>query len=846
MSAGRTAQRRANRADSHLQLDGAMARNRRNVVSVIVLALLIIVLGGVLFARLAPRGPHAPLAGVPPPHTFALQSAYRSEEAWIVSEVAHDIVEMASYPAPKPRFTIDDEGGGLYRISFGSADVRVDLRDDVWAPDRFAPVARAVRERVARNATPPLSQDPIVAHAALLNVSAPPLVDLSLQISHALAANMSSRSLHESAALTVGAFALREPRRSRFFDVRWAMNRMTAHLALAAACGCGEPSADGRLAQAVLLIFENRQTLALELLERLASTERSRAVEAWSRAMRLRVTRDVRHLDPTRLMTPLEKREYFDAVYGYGAVAQSRLSDLGVQPSVTFVRSIVARGALVEEGWAVDAALAMERAEYQDVFRRMHGKGIDQDPSAVLNERATRCVERGRPEVLPWGAWAEFAQRQLALTAVQQPRHYMRTIGATSYAENQRLETNREFERLSLFPLSAVVRYKPSGEDVDASYFDRAAAIAMRTPERVSPNMWQFLEDESHCPEVRAQFPRPRVWFMPPSSRVLHNAGPRVLRLGFKVPVEVLGTMRAQAPYDVDLARREAAARYGEKRTSLSNLRVMYGPLLEYNVDAVIDALRYVDDEDDRVRLERTACDLDLSQCMQVAWRLQRRDRAYEAAALYERVFADPQIDAIAASNASWWLVSYYYSHRRIDAALALATRSADTGSSGGLTTLAYLYERLGRFDEAEALYRRDFERYGYPAQLFGFYYRAVNVRQQRELAPRYEAHLRRVFPAGLQRVGTTVEKPSQGVVVVTDNRNVRVQGLRAGDIITGLEGYQVNDLREYRAINACFKTSAMKLTIWRGGTVDVTVVVPDRFMDVAFHTYPKALPDEQ
>jgi S1-C subfamily serine protease len=95
------------------------------------------------------------------------------------------------------------------------------------------------------------------------------------------------------------------------------------------------------------------------------------------------------------------------------------------------------------------------------------------------------------------------------------------------------------------------------------------------------------------------------------------------------------------------------------------------------------------------------------------------------------------------------------------------------------------------------------------------------------------------VFPHGLVSTASGDARPARGVIVTKDNKDVRAKGLQAGDIIVGLEGWQVENLQQYRAINSFFKDDVMKLRAWRGKSFDVTITAPDRFMGIEFRSYP-------
>ncbi len=79
------------------------------------------------------------------------------------------------------------------------------------------------------------------------------IVRAGQSVSETLSKDMRDARAHEGAALVLGAFALRESA-GFFSDVRWTLNRMTAHLAMAAALrGADEPaSIDGALAEVTL------------------------------------------------------------------------------------------------------------------------------------------------------------------------------------------------------------------------------------------------------------------------------------------------------------------------------------------------------------------------------------------------------------------------------------------------------------------------------------------------------------------------------------------------------------------------------------------------------------------
>jgi hypothetical protein len=700
-------------------------KSRRNVVSLIVLGLLLAIFGRIVYVRgLSLRMGAAPAS---------LHTPYASEEAWVVDEIVRDMTEMSAYPAESSKPSIAAEAGGRYRVSFGAKSVDLDLHDDLWAPNLFTPLARAANEIAPAPRQPDADQFSPV-NALLLDLTPPTLVTTSQKISHALKANMRSAASHEAAALTIGAFALRESA-GRFHDTRWAMNRMTAHLAMAATAESSRtPGIDGRLANALLLALANRQVRALEALDGFTAAERTPAVDAWIRALRVRITDDTRMIDAPAAATLLEKLEYFRArrltTTGTAEVALAAISE---ELNASWSRLIEASPRGVEDGWLISDGLKRERAEYESVFQRIHGRSIA-DPITALNARATRCVETGAPDILPWGAWAEFEQRQLALFVDRADRFYRHQFGSQHEADSQKAAVNGELDRLALFPLATIFRTAGvKGGDADLSYINQAISSVIEAPERVTPAAWAFLEFGTHYERVRRGIPPASTWFIAPSARVPYDAASRLKDAGHRVPLSVVESIRQQAPYDYGTASNYLSAKYGQAAAPAADVVAAYGPRLEYDIRALRAACGYAgDDAARRLELLKASCEFSSADCASLGWELARADKADDAARAYERAFADPALDAVAMSNWSGWLVSYYYKHGRTAAAVDLANRSAGTSAFAGLVTAGYLYERLGRIDDAEKMYREAADRYNEPSQLLGFYYRAVVVHQQK------------------------------------------------------------------------------------------------------------------
>jgi hypothetical protein len=742
-----------------------------------------------------------------------------------------------------------DSRDGVYHVALPSraaVPTVIDLREDVWSPARFGALAREAFGEPVRTTSVAPSGD-LTVYRQLLNLGAGPLVTTSATVSRALAADMRSPQAHEAAALTLGAFALREAA-GRFADTRWAMNRMTAHLAVAAALrGDGEPSNDGRLAVIVLSTLTNQQTRALAGLDALDATAAATdddALAAWSRAIRTRITEDVRIISAPAAASLLEKREWFRASRAAGAQRSglAMLDEIAAPYNADALRMIEASTAGVEDRQAIEDAMQKERAEAAEVFERINARAIGDEWPSVLNTRATRLIGPSGPQVLPWGAWAEFAQRHLALFIGSDDAFYRHTIGSEHVADTEKHRLKAALGSLRIFPIATIFWTKGvAGGDADLGLINEAISGALAAPELVAPAPWAFLATGAHYETVRRGMPAPGTWFAATSTRFAYEASRRIKEGASTVTPDAMLALSREMPYNDALASQYLRAKYGEHPPAAEVIRA-YGPKLEYSVRALRSARAFAQEESaDQLRIAALACAANTAECIEYGRELATANREADAAASYERAFADPALDAVALSNSSSWLVSYYYRHGRTAAALQLAERAASTGAMRGSVTAAYLYERLGRSTDAEATYRAAATNYDDWPQLIGFYYRAVNIRHQTEFEQQWKISLARIFPDGLVSMTASNAQPEHGVVVTKDSVRSRKAGLQAGDIIVGLEGWAVANLQQYTTINAFFERDEVRLAAWRGRLFTVSATAPNRLFGTELRSYPIA-----
>ncbi|HET9832831.1 MAG TPA: PDZ domain-containing protein [Vicinamibacterales bacterium] len=762
-----------------------------------------------------------------------LAAPFTTEEAWVVDEIVRDITEMSAYPrsAPPVKITTGQPGSSVFRVTVGeSAPIDIDLREDLWSPAAFAVLARQSLAGAASNKVP--TSAPAPAFVSLVDLTPAALVAADAVISKSLASDMRDVTAHEAAAVTLAGFALREAE-GRMNDTRWAMNRMTAHLAIAASLrDSGAASVDARLAEATLLALTDRQTHALAILNGLNDAKPDKAITAWTRALKMRITDDWRQLADPAHATRLEQREYFRARRATVKVVRGSvdLETLGVEPDADWARIIESYSVGVQDGWLVTDALEMERTEYQDVFSRIHGRPIDEKPVTALNTPASRCVSANAVHVLPWGAWAEFAQRHISTVIGRYDSFLRHSLGRATEAADQQAVLEQEFGALWIFPISTTFWTKgPNGREADLRYINEAVDAVLSAPHRIPVAVWAFLDFGTKYEPVRRGIPSAAAWFTAVAPRSAYDAGSRV-KAGL-LRSDAMTAMLDTAPYDVRLL--EQYVTNGQKK-SFEEIERLAGARMSYDLRPIGWALASLRDDDSRrVTALETSCRIAPGSCTDLGWELAKRGRDDEAAKAYEQAFADPALDAVAIANKSRWLMQYYATHNRVAPALQLASRVAGAASSEGLAVAGHLYEQLGRADDAEGLYKRIALGYDEYGELLGFYFRQVEVRKRHEYDDVWRSARERVFPDGLSNMPVSTDKPAAGVHVSQESDAARRIGLRAGDIIVAVDGWHVANLRQYYAARAFTESGALTLTVWRGPLAEIRIA--DRTMRPVF-----------
>jgi hypothetical protein len=270
---------------------------------------------------------------------------FHDESQFIVETIVSDLAEQIYYA----KFhQVPDQSGFHVSAdetadsSFGAPvyDVQVDLdakyhgfktrlnvNGPIWSPEVYDDLTAQLSQLVGLTTGTQGNSTDIELLSKLTDGTATTIEQENLHLSKALENNFSDGSLHEKAALLLGAFTLRE-HSGDFYEIRSPLCRITAHLAMARYFDGKNLSAiNGRMAEAILYTLMNNEADALQKLKNIPATDP--AVVSWVRALQARNTGDYRPLDKLNGISQIECINWFYALDPSAdtGIAWSKLND---------------------------------------------------------------------------------------------------------------------------------------------------------------------------------------------------------------------------------------------------------------------------------------------------------------------------------------------------------------------------------------------------------------------------------------------------------------------------------------------------------------------------------------
>jgi len=234
----------------------------------------------------------------------------------------------------------------------------------------------------------------------------------------------------------------------------------------------------------------------------------------------------------------------------------------------------------------------------------------------------------------------------------------------------------------------------------------------------------------------------------------------------------------------------------------------------------------------------KAACDIDPDYYLALGDTLLEHGMEEPAVAAYQKA-----VDL--AKNREWvandmdFLASYYYDHGKKDEALKIAKIAADQHTQFGWMTLARQYVRQGNFTEAlqaaQASDELGNDDTGARVLVYNAWANATSdVKVKRQATKLWNA----LFPRCKQNMKLAdlaqASAPTDGVVLQKDTIHTKNAGLKIGDKIVAVNGWQVHNQKE--ALSALYLGMSFDYPVifWRDGKYqETTVHLPQRHQGV-------------
>jgi tetratricopeptide (TPR) repeat protein len=770
------------------------------------------------------------------------ESKLTHEQQWIINSIGLDIAEMSVFAGSRKGLqnispdkcslqtqeTAGDSSKYSVELSCGDGlpkqTCNVTLKDYVWAPDNYAPWAVQLIEQLhqSRESSGKTAGDSLIEK--LSDLTSKNLAAENTRVSNSLTEHPLDPVLQEEAALLCASFALRESA-SCMSDIRPWLNRVSAHLALAKALrGRESMSHAGQLAQAATAAMCGREIDSMSQIDALKADKPGPALQSWLRALAVRASGDYRIAD-NKNGSLVERFEYGRALsdeIGADYLTDYLRDTKPTEGTIDWMR-IGARGiSSVEAGHIYcETAPSFELNDFgadSKLFSDTPAKSPD-DLLTSLELRPNNCFTtspNARLLVISWPDVAAFHNRHL-MDSIFQRYHFEKVQWGVPEEAKSFADSSREKLSVSrFFPLVEVSFASVDNTKSDQVLASRLNHLLQSTPEDINMTLWQRIVQCASAPNEVAQ---PQSWFSPTIPfGTTFDFRSRNLADAPKFTEAELEQMRQLHPSYGPIVWALIRAKYPHESFTGEQLEAAYGKNTEYDL-GTMRSLAFAYEKNNPAKyaeqLEKMA-QFKPDEYFQLGAMYAQQSKTEKAKQAYENGIRLCR-DSVHMSNSCSWLVNYYFDHGEKDKALELAQRAADVYSARGLETLAKLYERMNKLDQAEEYFKKMQERYDDPGDLAVFYkaHRTANPR----FKSGYESIVKSIFPQGLQKVDATklTYAPDVGISITSSNAKLHEHGLRVGDIFVAVQGYRVANVSQYRFACEMDGTPDLEFIVWNG-----------------------------
>ena len=762
------------------------------------------------------------------------RSTFKHEQQTIVDAIGKDITQIVIFAASKKdplKLTPDSitlETNEVDRTNFdynlkwngGGAQMKMPLNDFVWNPSNYTGWVKQLCDSLGtETSTGTGSAAELVAE--LGNFSTEVLKERNKTISDELGKDPLNAKTNEQAALLCSTFALRESA-GCFSDLRPWLNRISTHLAIAEYARQKEtPSLAGQLSKMVLYSLAGRQSEALKMAAELENKGKvDNVLKSWLRAIKIRATHDYRLFDKNGALL-IEKLEYARAIAdlkGSDALTDYlRENKPEDDAGIDWIRIGAHGGPSVESGHiyikeGISAELddaAKDLFFFKDVKAKDLGSIIEelkQEPAGCMEKKA----DGWHAVPISWSNLSAFHSRQVLDAVYQTYDFFENNWGVHEDAEKLFDSANKNFSSLPLYPFCKMSceLAKDHKHAIEPDLLEQLSKLTYHSPQTITFYVWHRAS--AKIPAGTAQ--DAEHWFDPicPTNTAFDYDHRRPTNL------PDLEKLLVMDPYDRQLLIDYAKRKYKVKKEDGidgAQLEKTLAPIIAYDVKAmkaIAENYWEQEDMDGYARaVERTSAFSPdswffVGQC----YENKNPKKAFEA---YEKGVKLARNEVLKA-NSCYWLVDYYLAHGQKDKGLKLAEECGEVYSASGLRTQAYAYEKLDRMDDAVKTLEKLKERYDMDDDLNYFYARNMDKPYYKDQGQQF---INKIFPAGLKKFDATQGAPKTGVVVQSYSLRSNDAGVKVGDVIVAVNGWQVANAEQFKLASQLKLSPAMEYTIW-------------------------------
>lgn len=793
----------------------------------------------------APAAPPVDVDAGTPASARNFETPWQTETQYIVETIACDLTEMAYYakhqkawpgkgglPATAEETTVPGFPGQLnYLVKAelgedGEVGFVLPMNGPVWAPETYKPLTDALFGKLGLSGSADSDSEASDVVHVLLEPTAEHLVSEDQIVSKALAESFTAAAAHERAAFLMAVFGSREEP-GIFYQAKFGLCRTTAHLAFAAALrGAKEPGQAGKIAKALHTALYNNEADAVAQAKALPTDPDSLA---WQRVIRMRATGDYRIFKETASPTLAERFERLrtycvlgaDLAWGEAKLTQE------TAPYADWWRVTGSRGTSVQLGHTLlEGRVAVELREAKIAYDSETGTNFPTSGFTALNAEPARCVTAGADgaavvRVIGWGTWAAFEQRGLCAAISEDFDFLQHKYGAPADASTLQKEMDDKFWELRLYPF--VRRQDATDQGTYHSAQDDEMAVVHKSPEAVPATAWNDIGFTPAGLEHYVPPPHPFIneWHRPnPPAGTAYNPLPRMNQpslidlVNFK---EELERLHGLAPYDETICFRLLHMKNAPE-PSAEEVQRVYGPVLDYLPSPCVQLAHVSMGTPGAYEKWMTkAIGMAPWYRHELGNYYASRGRGPEAESTLDAWVA-AETDEVSLSNTVEWLVEYKEGKGDSEGATAVAKRAYDTGSAGGIMTMAHLIERRKFYDQAYKLCSEVRERYNDSTPMIGFLYRMKNSGNPARRDSLLDSLLKTKLPHGLLPAPAEPgpEAPLHGVIVKNAVDEAQISHLKWNDVIVALNGYAIYGIATFEVIRELDPAAPLSMTVWR------------------------------